>query len=101
MKKLLFIFPLSSAVLLTSCQGEAPVNQDSFIAKLFPNPWDALAVFLAFIVLLLVVFFFAYKPVKKLIKQRGDYVEGKIKDAENKQIEAEKNEIYRASHQWL
>ena len=90
MKKFSFLFPLIGAsVALTSCKGNAPVDQDSFLAKLFPNPWDALAVFLAFIVLLLVVFFFAYKPVKKLIKKRGDYVEGKIKNAEEKEKNAE------------
>lgn len=64
------------------------VDKQSFLDKLFPNPWDALAVFLAFIILLLVVFFVAYKPVKKLLKQRGDYVEGKIKSAEDKELEA-------------
>lgn len=90
MKKLISLFPLLGVVtILASCDGKAPVDQDSFLAKLFPNPWDALAVFLAFIILLLVVFFFAYKPVKKLIKKRGDYVEGKIKNAEEKEKDAE------------
>lgn len=90
MKRLCNLFPLFGAVvLLASCDGEAPVDQESFLAKLFPNPWDALAVFLAFVILLLVVFFFAYKPVKNLIKKRGDYVEGKIKNAEEKEKNAE------------
>lgn len=90
MKKLISLFPLLGAtILLASCDGKVPVDQDSFLAKLFPNPWDALAVFLAFLVLLLVVFFFAYKPVKNLIKKRGDYVEGKIKNAEEKEKNAE------------
>ena len=73
--------------ILTGCDG---ISTEDFINKLFPNPWDALAVFLAFIVLLIAVFYFAYKPVKKLIKQRGDYVEGKIKDAESREIESKK-----------
>ena len=72
---------------LTSCSG---ISKEDFIDKLFPNPWDALAVFLAFIVLLLAVFYFAYKPVKKLIKQRGDYVEDKIKTAETREKESQK-----------
>ena len=72
---------------LTSCSG---ISKEEFVDKLFPNPWDALAVFLAFIVLLLAVFYFAYKPVKKLIKQRGDYVEDKIKTAETREKESEK-----------
>ena len=64
------------------------INPDDFTSKLFPSPWDALATFLAFIVLLVVVFYFAYKPVKKIIQKRGEYVEGKILDAERKQTEA-------------
>lgn len=73
-----------------STQNEFPLNKDSFLEKLFPNVWDALAVFLAFIILLIAVFFFAYKPVKNLLKKRGDYVEEKIKSAEDKEREATK-----------
>ena len=72
---------------LTGCSG---ITKEGFIDKLFPNPWDALAVFLAFIVLLLAVFYFAYKPVKKLLKQRGDYVEDKIQTAEKREKESQK-----------
>jgi len=78
---------LVSSLGLSSCEG---LSTEDFMEKLFPNPWDALAVFLAFIVLLLVVFFVAYKPVKKLIQKRGDYVEGKIKDAESREIKSQK-----------
>ena len=74
--------------LLGGCQA---VSKDDFITKLFPNVWDALATFLAFLVLLLVAFYFGYKPVKKLIKKRGDYVEGKIKDADEKEKQATEN----------
>ena len=72
---------------LAACDG---ISTESFLEKLFPNPWDALAVFLAFVILLLVVFYFAYKPVKKLIKQRGDYVANKIETAEKREIESQK-----------
>ena len=78
---------LLAMVVLTSCDGA--ISKDDFISKLFPNVWDALATFLAFIVLLLVAFYFAYKPVKKLLKKRGDYVEGKISDADKKEKEAQ------------
>ena len=71
---------------LASCDGA--ISKDDFISKLFPNVWDALATFLAFVVLLLVAFYFGYKPVKKLIKKRGDYVEQKIKDADEKEKQA-------------
>ena len=36
----------------------------------------------AFIILLLVVIFIAYKPVKKMLKARQDYIEQEISDAE-------------------
>lgn len=67
---------------------EIGIDPDEFLKKLFPSPWDALATFLAFVVLLIVVFFVAYKPVKKIIQKRGEYVEGKIKNAEDKELEA-------------
>ena len=80
---------LLAPIVITGCDGK-PFEQEDFLHYLFPNPWDALAIFLAFIVLLLVVFYFAYKPVKKLIKQRKEYVEGKIKSAEERELEATK-----------
>lgn len=87
MKKTLKFLPLLGApVALSSCG----VEKNEFLDKLFPNPWDALAVFLAFIILLIAVFYFAYKPVKNLLKKRGDYVEDKIKSAESKEQEATK-----------
>ena len=89
MKKLGKIFPLIAfGLALAGCDGK-PFEQEDFLHYLFPNPWDALAIFLAFLVLLLVVFYFAYKPVKKLIKDRKDYVEGKIKNAEERELDAE------------
>ena len=80
---------LLAPIVITGCDGK-PFEQEDFLHYLFPNPWDALAIFLAFIVLLLVVFYFAYKPVKKLIKNRKDYVEGKIKNAEEREALAAK-----------
>lgn len=64
------------------------ITKESFIDKLFPNPWDALAVFLAFVILLIVVFYFAYKPLKKLIQKRADYVDGKLRNAEQSEKDA-------------
>lgn len=66
------------------------ITKEGFIDKLFPNPWDALAVFLAFVILLVVVFYFAYKPLKKLIQKRADYVDGKLRNAEQSEKEAAK-----------
>ena len=88
MKKFKFLILALSSFVLSGCADA--ITKETFMDKLFPNPWDALAVFLAFVVLLLVVFFFAYKPVKKLIKKRGDYVEDKIRTAETREKESQK-----------
>ena len=64
---------------------------DDFLNKLIPNFWSFLVQLLAFIILIVVVIFLAYKPVKKIIKKRADYVEGNIKESKEKNIEADKN----------
>ena len=45
----------------------------------------------AFIILLIVVVFVAYKPVKKMLKARQDYIEKEISDAEKSKAEAATN----------
>ena len=76
---------LSSSMVSSLALSGCDVQLGDIKEKLFPDIWDFVAVFLAFIVLLIAVFFFAYKPVKKVLKQRGDYVEGKIKTAEERE----------------
>lgn len=82
MKKRLIALALVIPILSGCSNVQDELNQETFFNKLFPNPWEALATLIAFIVLLLVVFFFLYKPVKSMLKKRADYVENKIKDAE-------------------
>ena len=49
--------------------------------RLIPS-WLSFVVQLSsFIILLLVVFFVAYKPVKRILAKRADYVENQIKEA--------------------
>ena len=45
----------------------------------------------AFIILLVIVFFIGYKPLKKMMKARADYIEKEISDAEKSKAEAEIN----------
>ena len=52
--------------------------------KLIPSWVSFVVQFLSFIVLLLVVFFVAYKPVKRLLKKRADHIEDEINQAEEK-----------------
>ena len=59
--------------------------------KLIPNLLSFVVQFLSFLVLLIVVFVFAYKPVKKILKKRADYVENEIKEARESNLEAQKN----------
>ena len=53
----------------------------SIAKKLIPNWISFVIQFSAFIILLLVVFFFAYKPVKKMLKKRADYIQQEIDQA--------------------
>ena len=56
--------------------------------KLIPD-WFSFAIqFTSFIILLLVVFFFAYKPVKKMLKKRGDFIQEEIDQAQKNHQEA-------------
>ena len=66
-------------------------SSEDFIAKLIPN-WISFVVQLAaLLVLIAAVIFFAYKPVKKIITERQNYIENNIKKSEEDKIIAEKN----------
>ena len=59
--------------------------------KLIPNWISFVIQFLSFLILLTVVFVFAYKPVKKILKKRADYIENEIKEARESNLEAQKS----------
>ena len=67
--------------------ADLPAAED-FIAKIIPNFWSFLVQFLALIVLGVVVIFVAYKPVKKMLKKRQDYIENNIREAEENRANA-------------
>jgi F-type H+-transporting ATPase subunit b len=60
----------------------APFTSEDFLNKLFPDFWSWLINFLALIVLFVVAYFLAYKPVKKYIDARKDYIEHNLRDSE-------------------
>ena len=60
--------------------------------KLIPSWLSFVTQFGALIVLLIVIFVFAYKPVKKMLTERANYIESNIKDAESMKANAEINE---------
>ena len=49
--------------------------------KLVPNLVSFVVQLLSFLVLLLVVFFLAYKPVKRILKKRADFIEEEVNQA--------------------
>jgi len=93
MKKRKLIFLSLLFPLLTSCDVSGSLNDETFLSKLIPNWISFVAQLGALIVLIIVVIFFAYKPVKKILKKRQDYVESNIKEAEESKAKWQENEL--------
>lgn len=69
-------------ILLLEDASSAPFNAEDFLNKIFGNFWSLLINLLALIVLFLVLFFLAYKPLRKYVEKRRDYIDKNIHDAE-------------------
>lgn len=69
-------------------ESSIPIKQEDFISKIIPNFWSFLTQFLALVVLLVVVVFVAYKPVKKMLEKRQEYIQNNISEAEKARVEA-------------
>lgn len=80
-------------VVLANAESEAPIDETSFINKLIPNWTSFVAQIAALIVMIIIVIVIGYKPVKKMLKKRQDYVESTIKDAELSKAQAEQDRI--------
>jgi len=95
--KLKKIFFLSLLIpFLTGCDTskiEENLSSDNFLSKLVPNWLSFVTQLAALVVLIVVVLVFAYKPVKKIIKTRQDYIENEIKEAENSKTKWKENEL--------
>ena len=95
MKKRKFIFLLPILLSLTGCKEaiSQELNAEAFTKKLIPN-WTSFVVQVAaLVVLILVVIIFGYKPIKKIIKKRQDYIENEIKEAEQSKAVWQENEL--------
>ena len=69
------------------------LSPEEFINKLIPN-WTSFVVqLLGLIVMLIVVIILGYKPVKKMLKKRQDYIETSIRDAEINKVQAERDRV--------
>lgn len=89
--QILPIFLLSC--LLTSCDTSSiSDNIQGTIENALPNLWVALAQLGAFLVTVFVFIKFAYKPIKKKMDERKDYVEKNIKDSETRLLDAKKSQ---------
>lgn len=78
----LFVFSL------TSCSTEN-LGIGDLGNQIIPNPWTFLVCLAAFVVMCILVTVLAYKPVKKILKKRHDYVTKNIKDSEQNLIKSE------------
>ena len=87
-RKLIFLLPL--VLSLTGCNIDLSISD--FTSKLIPNWPSFVAQLGALLVLILVVIIFAYKPVKKIINKRQDYIEQNIKDSEEAKAISQENE---------
>lgn len=90
-KFILSIFPV--LFLLTSCSTDELGNSlsDSIEAKLIPNIWAFLVQLFAFIILIIVVTKFAYKPVRKYLDKRSELLTNERKEAEELNLKAKEN----------
>lgn len=64
-------------------ESNSPFTAKDFLDKIFGNFWSLLINLLALIVLFVFVFFIAYKPLRKYVDKRKEYIESNIKDAED------------------
>lgn len=102
-KRLSLLIP--SLLLLTGCNTDAikeNLSKETFLGKLVPNWLSFVTQLAALIVLLILVIVFAYKPVKKIISKRQEYIENNIKEAEQskatwKEKESQSEEMVLAS----
>lgn len=71
--------------------SDAPFSDSDFINKIFPNGlWDLIIQLLAFLVMMGVVIFLGYKPIKKMVAKRREYIASEISSAEEANRVAQK-----------
>ena len=89
LKLSLLILPLS---FLTSCDINDFLHLIEDMAdKIFPNIWDFLVQFIAFIIMIALVTIFAYKPIKKYLNKRKELLAKEVEEAKKNNEEAKAN----------
>lgn len=80
-------------VVLAKAEESAPIDEQSFLNKLIPNWTSFVTQLAALIIMIILVIIIGYKPVKKMLKKRQDYVESSIRDAELNKAQAEQDRL--------
>ena len=71
--------------------SDAPFSDSDFINKIFPSGlWDLIIQLLAFLVMMGVVIFLGYKPIKRMVAKRREYIASEISSAEEANRVAQK-----------
>jgi F-type H+-transporting ATPase subunit b len=91
-KFFLSLVVFSSALFLTGCEG-TPIESDDIINKLFPNVWATLAQIIAFLILVVIMIFLVYKPVKKYLASRRELLDNEVKTTLSEKKKAEENRL--------
>lgn len=79
-----------SLLLLSSCDAnEIGDRIKTTVFDMLPNLWVTLIQLTIFILVVILFMIFAYKPLKKKLNERSEYIEKNIKDSENAKKEAQ------------
>lgn len=92
-KKLTKIFPLFLILFsVSSCNINDYLDiGDDIASKIFPNVWDFLVQFSAFVIMVILITVFAYKPIKKFIKKRQELLDEEVNETKKRNEEAKAN----------
>ena len=92
-KNILFSFlSIGTLTLLTSCDNEKIAERiETTVNNMLPNLYVTLMQLLLFIVTVIIFILLAYKPLKKKLKQRQDFINKNIEDSIDKNKNADEN----------
>lgn len=87
----------SGSLLLSSCDTDMIEEKVSTtVNNMLPNLWVTLIQLAMFVLIAILFMVFAYKPIKKKLEQRANYIDKNIKDSE-KLIKESENKISEAN----
>ncbi len=92
-KNILFSFlSIGTLTLLTGCDNEKIAERiETTVNNMLPNLYVTLMQLLLFIVTVVIFILLAYKPLKKKLKQRQDFINKNIEDSIDKNKKADEN----------